>query len=114
MKGKLFEEVRKEFQVVGKSLEDLEKFLLYKVFEGNCLINFIVFIKLIFFILGVLIVMYEYKIFVQGIMWDINSFDQWGVELGKQLVKKIELELEGSFVVIFYDFFINGLISFIK
>ena len=58
--------------------------------------------------------MYEHKIFVQGIMWDINSFDQWGVELGKQLAKKIEPELEGSSAVTSHDSSTNGLISFIK
>ena len=85
-----------------------------QVFEGNRPTNSIVFTKLTPFILGALIAMYEHKIFVQGIMWDINSFDQWGVELGKQLAKKIEPELEGSSAVTSHDSSTNGLISFIK
>ncbi|GAB1291925.1 Glucose-6-phosphate isomerase [Apodemus speciosus] len=114
MKGKLPEEARKELQAAGKSPEDLEKLLPHKVFEGNRPTNSIVFTKLTPFILGALIAMYEHKIFVQGIMWDINSFDQWGVELGKQLAKKIEPELEGSSAVTSHDPSTNGLIAFIK
>lgn len=114
MKGKLPEEARKELQAAGKSPEDLEKLLPHKVFEGNRPTNSIVFTKLTPFILGALIAMYEHKIFVQGIMWDINSFDQWGVELGKQLAKKIEPELEGSAAVTSHDSSTNGLIGFIK
>lgn len=58
--------------------------------------------------------MYEHKIFVQGIVWDINSFDQWGVELGKQLAKAIEPELANADKVTSHDASTNGLISFIK
>jgi len=58
--------------------------------------------------------MYEMKIFVQGIIWDINSFDQWGVELGKQLAKAIEPELEGKDQVTSHDSSTNGLLNFIK
>ncbi|KAH0519079.1 Glucose-6-phosphate isomerase [Microtus ochrogaster] len=114
MKGKSLEEAKKELQAAGKSPEDLEKLLPHKVFEGNRPTNSIVFTKLTPFILGALIAMYEHKIFVQGIIWDINSFDQWGVELGKQLAKKIEPELEGSSAVTSHDSSTNGLISFIK
>uniref|UniRef100_A0A2K6FYI9 Glucose-6-phosphate isomerase n=1 Tax=Propithecus coquereli TaxID=379532 RepID=A0A2K6FYI9_PROCO len=114
MKGKSAEEARKELQAAGKSPEDLEKLLPHKVFEGNRPTNSIVFTKLTPFILGALIAMYEHKIFVQGIIWDINSFDQWGVELGKQLAKKIEPELDGSAPVTSHDSSTNGLISFIK
>nr|KAF6406843.1 glucose-6-phosphate isomerase [Molossus molossus] len=114
MKGKSTEEARKELQAAGKSPEDLEKLLPHKVFEGNRPTNSIVFTKLSPFILGALIAMYEHKIFVQGIIWDINSFDQWGVELGKQLAKKIEPELDGSSPVTSHDSSTNGLINFIK
>ena len=86
----------------------------HTVFEGNRPTNSIVFTKLTPFILGALIAMYEHKIFVQGIKRDNNSFDQWGVELGKQLAKKIEPELEGSSAVTSHDSSTNGLISFIK
>uniref|UniRef100_A0A5F9CZL7 Glucose-6-phosphate isomerase n=1 Tax=Oryctolagus cuniculus TaxID=9986 RepID=A0A5F9CZL7_RABIT len=114
MKGKSTEEARKELQAAGKSPEDLMKLLPHKVFEGNRPTNSIVFTKLTPFILGALIAMYEHKIFVQGIVWDINSFDQWGVELGKQLAKKIEPELDGSSPVTSHDSSTNGLINFIK
>jgi len=66
------------------------------------------------FILGSLIAMYEHKIFTQGIIWDINSFDQWGVELGKQLAKAIEPELADNSKVSSHDASTNGLINFIK
>jgi len=66
------------------------------------------------FTLGALIAMYESKIFVQGVIWDINSFDQWGVELGKQLAKAIEPELEGKSEVTSHDSSTNGLLNFIK
>ncbi|XP_068847943.1 glucose-6-phosphate isomerase isoform X3 [Capricornis sumatraensis] len=114
MRGKSTEEARKELQAAGKSPEDFEKLLPHKVFEGNRPTNSIVFTKLTPFILGALIAMYEHKIFVQGIIWDINSFDQWGVELGKQLAKKIEPELDGSSPVTSHDSSTNGLINFIK
>uniref|UniRef100_A0A452UY38 Glucose-6-phosphate isomerase n=1 Tax=Ursus maritimus TaxID=29073 RepID=A0A452UY38_URSMA len=114
MKGKSKEEARKELQAAGKSPEALEKLLPHKVFEGNRPTNSIVFTKLTPFILGALIAMYEHKIFVQGVIWDINSFDQWGVELGKQLAKKIEPELDGSSPVTSHDSSTNGLINFIK
>uniref|UniRef100_A0A8C2RC72 Glucose-6-phosphate isomerase n=1 Tax=Capra hircus TaxID=9925 RepID=A0A8C2RC72_CAPHI len=114
MRGKSTEEARKELQAAGRSPEDFEKLLPHKVFEGNRPTNSIVFTKLTPFILGALIAMYEHKIFVQGIIWDINSFDQWGVELGKQLAKKIEPELDGSSPVTSHDSSTNGLINFIK
>ncbi|MBV95902.1 Glucose-6-phosphate isomerase, partial [Eschrichtius robustus] len=114
MRGKSTEEARKELQAAGKSPENVEKLLPHKVFEGNRPTNSIVFTKLTPFILGALIAMYEHKIFVQGIIWDINSFDQWGVELGKQLAKKIEPELDGSSPVTSHDSSTNGLINFIK
>ncbi|PWS21293.1 glucose-6-phosphate isomerase, partial [Enterococcus faecium] len=63
---------------------------------------------------GALIAMYEHKIFVQGVMWDINSFDQWGVELGKQLAKKIEPELNAAGDVSSHDSSTNGLINYFK
>uniref|UniRef100_A0A670Z638 Glucose-6-phosphate isomerase n=1 Tax=Pseudonaja textilis TaxID=8673 RepID=A0A670Z638_PSETE len=114
MKGKTTEEARKELQAAGLSGETLEKLLPHKVFEGNRPTNSIVFTKLTPFILGALIAMYEHKIFVQGIVWDINSYDQWGVELGKQLAKKIEPELASDAPVTSHDASTNGLIAFIK
>merc|ERR1712142_54912 len=114
MKGKTTEEARKELEASGVSEEDLEKTLPHKVFQGNRPTNSIVFKKLNPFTLGALIAMYEHKIFVQGVMWEINSFDQWGVQLGKQLANKIEPELAHHDDVHSHDSSTNGLMHFIK
>ncbi|XP_048829348.1 glucose-6-phosphate isomerase-like [Brienomyrus brachyistius] len=114
MRGKTTEEAKKELESSGLSGEALDKLLPHKVFQGNKPTNSIVFKKLTPFTLGALIAMYEHKIFVQGVMWEINSFDQWGVELGKQLAKKIETELKDTAEVTSHDSSTNGLISFIK
>ncbi|KAJ3595818.1 hypothetical protein NHX12_002232 [Muraenolepis orangiensis] len=114
MKGKTSNEARKELEASGLGGEALEKLLPHKVFEGNKPSNSIVFKKLTPFILGALVAMYEHKIFVQGVMWDINSYDQWGVELGKQLAKKIEPELTSEATITSHDSSTNGLISFLK
>uniref|UniRef100_A0A3Q2DFC0 Glucose-6-phosphate isomerase n=1 Tax=Cyprinodon variegatus TaxID=28743 RepID=A0A3Q2DFC0_CYPVA len=114
MKGKTTEEARKELEASGLSGEALEKILPHKVFQGNRPTNSIIFKKLTPFTLGALIAMYEHKIFVQGVMWEINSFDQWGVELGKQLAKKIEPELKDTTEVHSHDSSTNGLINFLK
>ncbi|XP_061329123.1 glucose-6-phosphate isomerase-like [Pezoporus flaviventris] len=84
MKGKTADEAFKELQAAGLSGDVLEKLLPHKVFEGNRPTNSIIFTKLNPFTLGAVIAMYEHKIFVQGIVWDVNSYDQWGVELGKE------------------------------
>lgn len=81
MNGKSKEEVANE-------LEGMEKLIPFKVFEGNRPTNSFLLKKITPFSLGSLIALYEHKIFVQGIIWNIFSFDQWGVELGKQLAKK--------------------------
>uniref|UniRef100_A0A8D3EE47 Glucose-6-phosphate isomerase n=1 Tax=Scophthalmus maximus TaxID=52904 RepID=A0A8D3EE47_SCOMX len=114
MKGKTSEEARVELEAGGLEDGALEKLLPHKVFEGNKPSNSIVFKKLSPFTLGLLIAMYEHKIFVQGVMWDINSYDQWGVELGKQLAKKIEPELKDAAEVTTHDSSTNGLINFLK
>ncbi|XP_043084060.1 glucose-6-phosphate isomerase a isoform X1 [Puntigrus tetrazona] len=114
MRGKTSEEAKKELQGAGMSGDALEKLLPHKVFEGNKPSNSIIFKKLTPFMLGALVAMYEHKIFVQGVMWDINSYDQWGVELGKQLAKKIEPELQDNADVHSHDSSTNGLISFFK
>ncbi|XP_061601622.1 glucose-6-phosphate isomerase b [Cololabis saira] len=114
MRGKTTEEAKKELEASGLSGEALEKILPHKVFPGNRPTNSIIFKKLTPFTLGALIAMYEHKIFVQGVMWDINSFDQWGVELGKQLAKKIEPELKDATEVHSHDSSTNGLINFLK
>lgn len=114
MKGKSKDEAKAELQKAGMSPDLLEKILPHKVFEGNRPTNSFVVDKITPFNLGMLIAMYEHKIFTQGIIWDINSFDQWGVELGKQLAKAIQPELKGTNPVSTHDSSTNGLINFIK
>jgi len=96
MNGKTAEEVRKELKSQGLSGEELEKLLPFKVFEGNKPTNTILIEQLTPRSLGSLIAMYEHKIFVQGVVWNIFSYDQWGVELGKQLAKNILNDIENS------------------
>uniref|UniRef100_A0A4W4E833 Glucose-6-phosphate isomerase n=1 Tax=Electrophorus electricus TaxID=8005 RepID=A0A4W4E833_ELEEL len=114
MKGKTSEEARKELEASGMSGDALDKLLPHKVFQGNKPSNSIIFKKLTPFMLGALVAMYEHKIFVQGVLWNINSYDQWGVELGKQLAKKIEPELQDDSEVHTHDSSTNGLITFFK
>lgn len=114
MNGKTEEEVMGEFK--EQKLEDEKAATLkpYKVFEGNRPTNSILFKKLTPRTLGSIIAMYEHKIFVQGIIWNIYSFDQWGVELGKQLAKKILPELQNNEEVNTHDSSTNGLINQFK
>ncbi|KAL1115072.1 hypothetical protein AAG570_007103 [Ranatra chinensis] len=114
MRGKSVEEAREELVKSGMKEADAEKIVQHKVFKGNRPTNSIVVKKITPFTLGALIALYEHKIFVQGIIWDINSFDQWGVELGKQLAKKIEPELAHDDPVTSHDPSTNGIINFIK
>jgi glucose-6-phosphate isomerase len=96
MNGKTPEEVRQELKAQGLSGAELESLLPFKVFEGNKPTNTILIDKLTPKSLGKLIALYEHKIFVQGVVWNIFSFDQWGVELGKQLAKNILNDIENS------------------
>ena len=114
MKGKTAAEVRKELEKDGLSGEVLEKLIPHKVFTGNRPTNSILFPKLTPKTLGMLIALYEHKIFTQGIIWNINSFDQWGVELGKQLAKAILPELENPGEITSHDSSTNGLINRFK
>ena len=114
MMGKTQEEAAAELREQGKSDDEIEELAVFKSFEGNKPTNSILFRKLDPYTLGSLIAMYEHKIFVQGIVWNIFSFDQWGVELGKQLAKKILPELEGSEAVSSHDASTNGLINAYK
>ena len=114
MKGKTEEEVLKELKSAGKSEEEIEKLLLFKIFEGNRPTNSILVKKITPRVLGQLIAMYEHKIFVQGVIWNIFSFDQWGVELGKQLANQILPELESDAEVDSHDGSTNGLINTYK
>jgi glucose-6-phosphate isomerase len=114
MAGKTEAQAKDELERSGLTGDKLAQLLPHKVFTGNRPTNSIVVKKVTPFILGSLIAMYEHKIFTQGIIWDINSFDQWGVELGKQLAKAIEPELADSSKVSSHDASTNGLINFIK
>ncbi|WP_223241416.1 glucose-6-phosphate isomerase [Flammeovirga sp. EKP202] len=111
MTGKSEETVVAEFKAAGKSDEEIDKLKTFKVFEGNRPTNSILFKKLTPFTLGAMIAMYEHKIFVQGVMWNIFSFDQWGVELGKQLANKILPELQNDDKVASHDSSTNQLIN---
>jgi len=114
MKGKTEEEVIEELRAAGKSDEEIRKLAPYKVFKGNKPSNSILLKKLTPRTLGGLIAMYEHKIFVQGVIWNIFSFDQWGVELGKQLANKILPELKDDKPATSHDSSTNGLINAFK
>ncbi|GJQ78443.1 hypothetical protein Trydic_g11562 [Trypoxylus dichotomus] len=114
MMGKTEEQAKEELQKQGLSEESICHILPHKVFQGNRPTNSILVKRVTPFTLGVLIAMYEHKIFTQGIIWGINSFDQWGVELGKQLAKVIEPELKNNDPASCHDSSTNGLINFIK
>ena len=111
MNGKDEEEVVAELTKAGKSHDEIAKLAPFKVFEGNRPTNSILLKKVTPFSLGSLIAVYEHKIFVQGIIWNIFSFDQWGVELGKQLAQKIQPELKDSTAITSHDSSTNGLIN---
>ena len=111
MKGKNEQEVRKELETAGCDDSELNLLLPHKVFPGNRPTNTILVYELNPFTLGSLIAMYEHKVFVQGVLWEINSFDQWGVELGKQLAKAIFPEIQGSETVSGHDSSTNALIN---
>jgi glucose-6-phosphate isomerase len=114
MMGKTLEEVQKELKATGMSSEEIEYQSPFRVFEGNKPTNSILFKKLTPRTLGTLIAMYEHKIFVQGVIWNIFSFDQWGVELGKVLAKKILPELASNSEITTHDSSTNGLINYFK
>ena len=112
--GRTADEARAELEQEGLSGAALEALVPHKVFEGNRPTNSIVFRRLDPATLGKLIALYEHKIFTQGVLWDINSFDQWGVELGKQLARVILPQLAGAAPVAGHDCSTNGLINHVK
>lgn len=114
MLGKTKEQARAELEKQGLDKESLESLLPHKVFEGNRPTTSIMFDKLTPNTLGKLIALYEHKIFVQGIIWNINSYDQWGVEYGKQIAQQILPQLISDEVVRNYDSSTNGLINYTK
>jgi glucose-6-phosphate isomerase len=114
MKGKTEAEVRAELEAQGLAGAALEALVPHKVFDGNRPTNSILVEKIDPHTLGMLIALYEHKIFVQGTVWGVNSFDQWGVELGKQLAKTILAELGDDRPVAGHDGSTNGLINAYK
>jgi glucose-6-phosphate isomerase len=114
MKGKTADEVRAELRGSSLPPADLEKLIPQKTFPGNRPTNSILFKKLTPRTLGMLVAMYEHKIFTQGAIWNINSFDQWGVELGKQLAKVILPELKAPGKVTSHDSSTNGLMNCLR
>ncbi|MDG4945447.1 glucose-6-phosphate isomerase [Weeksellaceae bacterium KMM 9713] len=112
--GKTEDQVRDELNKEGKSPEQIDFLTPYKVFEGNHPTNSFLYQKLTPEVLGSLIAMYEHKIFVQGVIWNIFSFDQWGVELGKQLAKKVLNELNSTDEEKSHDSSTNGLMNAFK
>lgn len=114
MRGRTGEEVRADLKSSGMGEAEIDKILQHKVFEGNRPSNSILVKKIDPHTLGSLIAMYEHKVFVQGVIWNVYSFDQWGVELGKILAKKILPELRDVQPVSAHDASTNGLINAFK
>lgn len=114
MQGKTEAEAASELEKAGKTKEEISRLKKYKSFSGNRPSNTIVLRKLDPYALGMLVAMYEHKVYTQGIIWDVNSFDQFGVELGKKLALNILPELEGTAFGVEHDSSTTGLINHIK
>ncbi len=114
LNGKSENEVMVEFMKTSMDEKDVKRLTPYKVFEGNKPTNSFLIKEINPFNLGSLIALYEHKIFVQGVIWNIFSFDQWGVELGKQLANKVLPELENNDTISSHDASTNGLINAYK
>jgi glucose-6-phosphate isomerase len=114
MRGKTRDEARAELEAAGLSRDEIKVLLPHKVFPGNRPTNTILYRRLDPRTLGRLIALYEHKVFVQGVIWNINSYDQWGVELGKQLARAILPELKTKGPVKNHDASTNGLIGYAK
>jgi glucose-6-phosphate isomerase len=112
MKGKDEDQARAELEAAGMSPAEVAALLPYKIFPGNRPTNTFLFYTLDPKTLGSLIALYEHKIFVQGVIWNLNSFDQWGVELGKVLARNILDELNTGTEVANHDSSTNGLINY--
>ncbi len=111
MRGKSSSQARAEMQAQGKAADQIARLAPHRTFPGNRPSNTILMEALTPATLGALIALYEHKVFVQGAIWGINSFDQWGVELGKLLAKEIEAELSGAAAPGRHDSSTNGLIA---
>jgi glucose-6-phosphate isomerase len=113
-KSEVYEEYEAELSVNDLVTDSLEKIIPYKVFPGGRPTTSILFKKLDPKTLGSLVALYEHKVFVQSVIWNINPFDQWGVEFGKQLAGKISDELNNDMQITSHDSSTNGLINFFK
>ncbi len=111
MKGRTAEEARAELVAQGVSGAALEALVPHKVFTGNRPTNSFLYQRLDPQTLGKLVALYEHKIFTQGVIWNVNSFDQWGVELGKKLASAIIPELQDDAPVTSHDSSTNSLIN---
>ncbi len=114
MKGKTADEARSELVAAGMSKTDIKELLPHKIFPGNRPTNTLLYRTLDPRTLGKLIALYEHKVFVQGVIWNVNSYDQWGVELGKQLAKAILPEIKAETPAKGHDASTNGLINYCK
>ncbi|MFV0626472.1 MAG: glucose-6-phosphate isomerase [Alphaproteobacteria bacterium] len=114
MKGKTEKEVVEEMKKAGKSAEQIKFLKTFRTFSGNRPSNTLLFKKIDPFALGMLVAMYEHKVFVQGVIWNVDSYDQWGVELGKQMALKILPELKGELYPDCHDGSTINLIKTIK
>ncbi len=112
--GKTKEEVKLEYLKKGVNIDEVKDIIPHRIFEGNRPTNTILLKKITPYTLGMLIALYEHKIFTQGVIWNIFSFDQWGVELGKELAKDILPQLQDTKEIKNYDSSTNGLINYYK
>ena len=111
MRGRTLGEAIDELQEQGLNDAEIEALAPFKVFPGNRPSNTLLLDQLTPKTLGALIALYEHKVFVQGVIWGVNSFDQWGVELGKKLAKTVVDELDAGLVVSSHDSSTNGLMN---
>ena len=114
MKGRTESEVKQELEGQGIAEDEIERLAKHKAFSGNRPSNSFLYQRLTPQTLGKIVALYEHKIFVQGIIWNINSFDQWGVELGKKLAARIHAELKSDSPIHSHDSSTNGLINIFK
>jgi glucose-6-phosphate isomerase len=114
MMGNTEDDVRTYLESRGADADEIAALLPHKLFPGNRPTNTLLFKRLDPFTMGALIALYEHKSFIQGVVWNVNSFDQWGVELGKQLADEMRCDIDGDDPVDHYDPSTNGLINRLK
>ena len=111
MMGKDSQTLTLEMDAAGASVDEIDRLLGHRTFSGNSPSNTLLLHRLDAHTLGALIALYEHKVFIEAVIWNINPFDQWGVELGKQLAKSIYQEISGGDAVTGHDCSTNGLIN---